>query len=93
MLFGNVGLNLTQVLFLEVSYQKKGGCFQISPENEYKSTQYYIENTNILVTHFKATDGEFRVIDFAPRFLNFERHHKPISFFRKIELINGSPFN
>ena len=71
--------------------KSKGGYFQVSPSSDYTSEQYYIENTNILVTHFKAKDGEFRLIDFAPRFLNFERHHKPLSLYRKIELISGTP--
>tara|TARA_B100000925_G_scaffold291933_1_gene282623 strand:+ start:1782 stop:3575 length:1794 start_codon:yes stop_codon:yes gene_type:complete len=78
-------------IFGSLLSKKNGGCFQISPEKKYTSSQHYIENTNILVTHFKAEDGEFRVIDFAPRFLNYERHHKPISLFRKVELISGSP--
>lgn len=70
---------------------ENGGYFQISPEKKYQSHQYYLPNTNILVTHFISSDGEFKLIDFAPRFLNYERHHKPISLFRKIELISGTP--
>ena len=66
--------------------KSKGVIFRVSPSSDYTSEQYYIENTNILVTHFKAKDGEFRLIDFAPRFLNFERHHKPLSLIERLSL-------
>ena len=69
----------------------KGGEFSIRPERAYTSHQSYLTNTNILVTHFKAEDGEFRVVDFAPRFGLFERYHKPLMLFRKIEMVKGTP--
>jgi GH15 family glucan-1,4-alpha-glucosidase len=71
----------------------KGGEFSIMPnDGEYRSTQYYIKNTNILATEFKAKDGRFRVIDYAPRFNQYERYFKPLMLFRKIELLEGDPF-
>jgi len=73
--------------------KKKGGEFSIMPnDSDYKSTQYYIKNTNILATEFKAKDGKFRVIDYAPRFNQYERYFKPLMLFRKIELLEGDPF-
>lgn len=72
--------------------EEKGGYFYIRPANgEYTSRQYYQENTNILVTEFDCIDGAFRVIDFAPRFVLFERWYKPGVLIRKVELISGSP--
>lgn len=72
--------------------KEKGGEFSIQPATaEYESTQYYFKNTNVLVTEFKNSHGEFRVIDFAPRFELFERMHKPLMLFRKIEKIHGNP--
>jgi GH15 family glucan-1,4-alpha-glucosidase len=72
--------------------EEKGGEFSISPDSpDYSSRQYYIENTAILVTEFTAPDGKFRVIDFAPRFLNYDRYFKPLMLFRKIELLDGTP--
>ncbi len=71
--------------------QAKGGEFSISPQKKFSSRQYYLSNTNILVTHFECEDGEYRVIDFAPRFRNFDRNHRPLAFYRKVELIKGAP--
>ena len=70
---------------------KKGGEFSITPVGEYTSHQYYIPNTNVLCTEFECNNGKFRVVDCAPRFLQFERYFKPLMLVRKIELLDGSP--
>ncbi len=71
---------------------KKGGEFSIKPfESEYFSDQYYIENTNILCTEIESSDGRYRVTDFAPRFMNYERYFRPLMLIRKIEPLSGSP--
>lgn len=68
------------------------GEFYIKPATKnFTSKQFYKENTNILVTEFYVEDGAFRVIDFAPRFKQFNRYFKPLMLFRKIELIKGKP--
>ena len=72
--------------------QDNGGYFYISPATEnYKVAQKYIENTNVLETIFSCADGEFKVIDFIPRFRNFERSYKPLCNYRKAEIISGTP--
>lgn len=71
--------------------KEKGGCFKITPVNKYKSTQYYLPNTNILCTEFETTKGRFRVTDLAPRFLQYERFFRPLMLVRKIEWLSGSP--
>ena len=70
---------------------KKGGTFQICPSYPFLTTQRYVENTAILTTKFTCEDGEFEVIDFAPRFQHYGRYHKPLQFFRKIKRIKGQP--
>lgn len=73
--------------------KKKGGEFSIRPNNnDYTSKQYYLKNTNILATEFEMREGKFRVIDFAPRFSQYDRYFKPLMVFRKIELIEGDPY-
>jgi GH15 family glucan-1,4-alpha-glucosidase len=80
-------------LFGSLLDTKKGGEFSIKPENgNYKSKQYYLKNTNILATEFEVNEGKFRVIDYAPRFYQYERYFKPLMLFRKIELLEGTPF-
>jgi GH15 family glucan-1,4-alpha-glucosidase len=72
--------------------KKKGGEFSILPEGEFTSHQYYLENTNVLITEISpASGGMYRVTDFAPRFYQHQRYYKPLMLFRKIEVIEGSP--
>ncbi|MFH0977141.1 MAG: glycoside hydrolase family 15 protein [Spirochaetota bacterium] len=73
--------------------EKKGGEFSITPFNKkFKSRQYYLKNTNILATEFSLAEGSFRVIDFAPRFYQYDRYFRPTTLFRKIELLSGNPY-
>ncbi|RZK39439.1 MAG: glycoside hydrolase family 15 protein [Pedobacter sp.] len=69
----------------------KGGTFSITPENEYTSSQYYIENTNVLRTEIETVDGKYRVTDFAPRFRQNDQYFKPLMLIRKIEPLSGNP--
>ncbi|MGZ5545717.1 MAG: glycoside hydrolase family 15 protein [Limisphaerales bacterium] len=67
-----------------------GGSFSVVPEGEFSTSQSYIPHTNILLTHFKCRDGgEFRVIDFCPRFSQFGRMFRPVSLMRMIEPVKG----
>jgi glucoamylase len=72
--------------------EEKGGHFYVQPdEDNYKSEQYYIPNTNILCTEFTTSKGKFIVKDFAPRMINYERVHRPLMLMRKIEWVQGDP--
>lgn len=72
--------------------KKKGGEFSILPEGKYTSHQYYLENTNVLITEVTLENGEkYRVTDFAPRYYFNQRYYKPLMLIRKIEAIEGSP--
>lgn len=56
------------------------------------ASQRYRENTAIVET--VLTDrhgGAIKIIDFAPRFKNFERSFRPIMLIRQIELLSGAP--
>lgn len=71
--------------------QERGGSFKVIPDSPFHTKQRYIENTAIVVTTFYCDDGDFEVIDFAPRFQMHDRYHKPLQFFRKIRRIKGQP--
>ncbi|UEG55226.1 glycoside hydrolase family 15 protein [Mucilaginibacter daejeonensis] len=72
--------------------KKKGGEFSILPDGEYTSNQYYLENTNVLITEITvAAGGKYRITDFAPRFQEHARYYKPLMLIRKIEVLEGSP--
>lgn len=72
--------------------EEKGGKFDIKPvENEYESSQHYIENTNILCTIINTKEGAYKITDFAPRFEQYERYFKPLTLIRKVEPLHGHP--
>lgn len=72
--------------------KNKGGEFNIrlQGDNVY-SKQYYLENTNILVTEVHSDQGSFKVTDFAPRFEQYERFYKPLMLIRIVEPLAGNP--
>ena len=53
--------------------------------------QRYLANTNVLETRFEAPDGAFRVLDFAPRFIQHERSFRPTKLVRIVEPLAGTP--
>ena len=69
---------------------EKGGGFSIDLADDIKPKikQSYLTNTNILQTEFQADDIFLRITDFAPRFIQHERHFKPLMLMRKIESMN-----
>jgi GH15 family glucan-1,4-alpha-glucosidase len=70
---------------------QEGGRFRIGPAGGEAGTQRYLPNTNILETTFQTSTGSFRVTDFAPRFMHFDRAFRPTQLFRIVELIEGTP--
>ncbi len=71
--------------------KQKGGEFSILPTGDYTSSQYYLENTNVLCTEVHGAEGSYRITDFAPRFRQYDRYFKPLMLIRKIEPLSGSP--
>lgn len=68
-----------------------GGEFRISSAEEKPGVQRYLANTNVLETVFEDDCGAFRVVDFAPRFMQYGRVFRPTQLFRIIEPLGGTP--
>lgn len=68
-----------------------GGRFSISPPERSAGVQRYLPNTNILETRFEDANGAFRIIDFAPRFMQYERSFRPTKLIRIVEPLSGTP--
>ena len=68
-----------------------GGRFRIGPAGGEIGVQRYLPSTNLLETTFRSPTGSFRVIDFAPRFLQFGRAFRPTQLLRIVEPIEGTP--
>lgn len=72
--------------------EQKGGEYSIRPGSaEFTTHQYYVPNTNVLCTEITTASGSYRVTDFAPRFMQYERYYKPLMFIRKVEVLSGTP--
>lgn len=72
----------------------EGGFFSISmaDQENTQTRQYYRENTNILVTELCDKSGNsLRITDFCPRFEQFGRMYRPMSIFRIVEPLKGTP--
>ncbi len=79
-------------VFAKLLDENQGGSFSIQPETtECKHQQYYLRNTNILITRFETSEGIFEVHDFAPRFLLQDRYFKATAIYRIVRVISGSP--
>jgi GH15 family glucan-1,4-alpha-glucosidase len=79
-------------LFAKLLDTRIGGSFEVLTTDEYRTTQRYIKNTNLLVTRFSNGDDAFELIDFMPRYIN-DRHERysPPDLIRYIRYISGSP--
>jgi GH15 family glucan-1,4-alpha-glucosidase len=81
----------SEPVFSTLLDSKDGGRYRIGPAGGEVGTQRYQPNTNILETTFQTETGSFRVIDFAPRFLQFGRAFRPTQLMRIVEPIEGTP--
>lgn len=81
----------SEPVFSALLDHEQGGRFTVTSADDVKGTQRYLENTNILETTFESDAGSFRVLDFAPRFMMYERVFRPTQLFRIIEPLSGAP--
>ncbi len=70
-----------------------GGEFSVEPaRGKYEVSQAYLPNTNVLRSEFRSDSGTaFEVVDFAPRFKQYERYFKPSMLVRRIRPLTGEP--
>ncbi|MEM7199593.1 MAG: glycoside hydrolase family 15 protein [Planctomycetota bacterium] len=71
--------------------EARGGSFDIEAVDLTSSRQEYVENTNILRTVFTSPTGSFELIDFAPRFVLYDRSFKPSMLVRILRPLEGAP--
>ena len=71
--------------------RERGGVFTVEGVEATEVRQDYLENTNVLRTVFSGPDGEFELIDFAPRFFQFDRSFKPLMLVRILRPLAGEP--
>lgn len=68
-----------------------GGSFRVSAADGAAGRQRYLDNSNVLETTFEAEGGSFRIVDFAPRFVQYDRAFRPTQIVRILEPLAGTP--
>lgn len=78
-------------VFASLLDEGDGGRFMIAPADRRVGVQRYLPNTNVLETRFDGQDGAFRILDFAPRFMQHARSFRPTKLLRIVEPLSGTP--
>lgn len=78
-------------VFASLLDEERGGAFTIAAADRRPGVQRYLPNTNVLETRFEDADGAFRVLDFAPRFAQYDRSFRPRKLLRIVEPLAGTP--
>jgi len=81
----------SEPIFSTLLDQEDGGEFTVSPAAGSPGEQRYLENSNVLETRFEDGRNAFRVLDFAPRFRQYDRVFRPTMLVRVIEPLRGTP--
>ncbi len=71
--------------------RERGGTFVVQGVDTPDVRQEYLENTNVLRTVFSGQAGAFELLDFAPRFLLYDRPFKPSMLVRIMRPLSGDP--
>jgi GH15 family glucan-1,4-alpha-glucosidase len=73
-------------VFCSILDDEKGGCFKLSPLQDFHSYQLYLPDTNVLLTRFLSPEGVAEVLDFIPIADERETRHALI---RDVRVIRG----
>ena len=72
--------------------ERQTGFFQVLLEDLEATEQQYLTNTPILKTVLRDRHGgAIKIVDFAPRFGQFDRHFRPTTIVRYVEPLEGNP--
>lgn len=78
-------------VFASLLDENAGGHFTIGSADGSEGVQRYLPNTNVLETRFQSGGSKFRVLDFAPRFIQYSRTFRPTQIVRIVEPLEGTP--
>lgn len=67
---------------------ERGGRFRICPSGQYRSTQEYAADSNILLTHFSTDTGAVDITDFMP--ISHDVMRSPHEVVRMVRCLSGS---
>jgi GH15 family glucan-1,4-alpha-glucosidase len=71
--------------------EARGGRFSVAPAGGEAGVHRYLPKSNGLETTFRSDGSAFRVIDFAPRFVHYDRSFRPTQVVRILDPLEGTP--
>jgi len=72
--------------------ERETGFFDVLLDDLESTEQSYLTNTPILETVLRDRHGgAVKIVDFAPRFRQFDRHFRPTTIVRYVEPLEGNP--
>jgi GH15 family glucan-1,4-alpha-glucosidase len=75
-----------------LSPQLDGGDFAIELDDCIGSEQHYVENTAVLRTVLRdSRGGVVEILDFAPRWKQYDRFYRPVMLIRSVRPLAGEP--
>ncbi|TBW28965.1 glycoside hydrolase family 15 protein [Gramella sp. KN1008] len=82
----------SSAMFAKLLDEEIGGSFEIEVSDDYKITQEYLWETNILSTVFDNGEDSFQLIDFMPRYAREDgSYYAPPDVIRFFRHIGGTP--
>jgi GH15 family glucan-1,4-alpha-glucosidase len=71
--------------------ERQGGVFSVEALEPGEIQQTYLTNTNVVQTTFRGQHSAFELLDFAPRFQQYDRYYKPSMLVRVLRPLHGDP--
>ena len=78
-------------IFARILDEEKGGYFKITPSGSFETSQEYVKDSNVVVTHFNSADWAFDLYDYFPHYESNGRLYKDPELHRLIKVIKGKP--
>ena len=79
-------------VFAKLLDEKIGGSFSVDVSDDYKITQEYLWQTNIVSTVYDNGEHAFQLIDFMPRYMREDgSYYAPPDIIRFFRLLKGKP--
>ena len=74
-------------IFARILDEEKGGYFKITPSGSFETSQEYVKDSNVVVTHFNSADWAFDLYDYFPHYESNGSLYKDPELHRLIKVI------
>ncbi|MEM0154451.1 MAG: glycoside hydrolase family 15 protein [Methanothrix sp.] len=78
-------------VFARILDENKGGYFKITPNGKFETSQEYVKDSNVIVTHFTSDEWAFDLYDYFPHYDTHGQLYKDPEMHRLIKVVKGKP--